>query len=82
MDRPRALVLLLALLTLCITAGELGAGEKQKTWGQGDDPALGPSYAYIPQGPLKYGFKFRWRPPSPRPSLSAVDSWDLALSPW
>lgn len=34
MDRPRALVLLLALLTLCITAGELGAGEKQKTWGQ------------------------------------------------
>lgn len=81
MDRPRALVLLLALLTLCITAGEWGTGEKQKM-GQGGDPALGPSYACIPQGPLKCGCKFRWRPPSPRPSLSAVDSWDLVLSPW
>ena len=82
MDRPRAPVLLLALLTLCITAGELGQGKNQKTWGYGGDLALGSSYVCIPQGPLKSGYKFRWRLPSPRPSLSTVDSWDLAPSPW
>lgn len=34
MDRPRAPVLLLALLTLCITAGELGAERSGRHGGQ------------------------------------------------
>lgn len=33
MDRPRALVLLLALLTLCITAGEWGGLRKAQAMG-------------------------------------------------
>lgn len=46
MGRPPALALLLALLTLCITAGEWGAGENQRPWGCRGDPAPGPSYVY------------------------------------
>lgn len=81
MDRSEALALLLALLMLCITAGEWGL---ERSRGGGDmvkTRSSAFSYVSIPQGPPKYGCKFRWRPPTPSPSLSAVDSWDLVLFP-
>nr|XP_031288431.1 transmembrane protein PVRIG isoform X3 [Camelus dromedarius] len=49
MDRPRALGLLLALLTLCITAGEWGPAEKQRPRGRMENPP-GPFLCLCPTG--------------------------------
>lgn len=74
MDRSEALALLLALLMLCITTGESGLERSRGGGVMVETRPLAFSYVCIPQGPPRSGYKFRWRPPTPSPSLSAVDS--------
>ena len=49
MDRPRALGLLWALLTLCLTAGEWGATEEQRPWVRVGTQARTSSLHLLPQ---------------------------------